>query len=160
MWGKVGPLPWPSPLLNMLKSHDIRAANQMIEKLRRNPPKVTREHWDQAGKLLEKDKALKAEKDRDISREIKDFSKDLSGFVHNHVNGVGAVFHGIGEGKAKNITCSFPGCGKHESTMYNAKDGKWYDSEHRWFGNLNEEQKQKELDNVDKQNRQKSNCNL
>ncbi len=98
------------------------------------------EHKDGAKKLLENHKAIEAEKDKDIKREIKDFSKDLSGFVHNHLNGVGEYFHGIGEGKK--VNCKL--CDRHESTMYYCKDGKWYCPEHRWFGNLTKEQKDNE----------------
>ena len=140
------------PIKHMLTREDKRIAHQRINQLRRNPPKVTQEHKDGARKMFQKHKEYEAEKDRDIAREQKAFSKDLAGYVYNHINGVGSVFHGVGDGRVKEITCNFPGCGKHESTMYNSKDGKWYDSEHRWFGNLTEEQKQKELKNVDKQN--------
>ena len=130
----------------------------MIEKLRRNPPKVTRQHWDQAGELLKRDKEIKDEKDRDIRREIKDFSKDLSGFVYNRIKGVGEIFNGFGEGRAKEIKCSF--CEQHESIMHHMKDSKWYCPAHKWFGDLTEEQKQKELENVNQQNRQESNSNV
>ena len=126
----------------MLSREDKRLAHKQIDELRRNPPKITQEHVDGAKKLFKQHEAHEAQKDRDIRREIKDFSKDLSGFVHNHFNGVGAIFHGVGDGKK--VICAFPGCGRHESIMHNMKDGKWYDHEHRWFGNLTEEQKQKE----------------
>ena len=126
----------------MLNKEQKRLAYQRIEKLRKNPTKVTRSDWIESGKLIEKHKADEAKKEKNIKSELKDFSKDLSGYVHNHLNGVGQLFHGIGQGRAREIRCSF--CERHESTMHNTKDGKWYCTEHRWFGNLTEEQKQKE----------------
>jgi len=123
----------------MISNEDKRIAYRTIEKLRKNPPKVTQEHRDGAKKLLEQHKANEAEKDRDIRREVKDFSKDLAGFVHTHLNGVGELFHGIGDGKK--VDCSH--CGNHSSQMYNMNDGKWYCHEHRWLGDLNDEERKR-----------------
>lgn len=92
--------------------------------------------------MFQKHKEYEAEKDRDIAREQKAFSKDLAGFVYNRIKGVGQIFHGFGEGKARSILCSI--CEQHESQMFNMKDGKWYCTEHRWFGDLNNGQQQKE----------------
>mgnify|MGYP001591228163 FL=1 len=124
----------------MLSKEDKRIAYRRIEEIRRNPPKITREHWDHADKLLKQNEAEEAKKDKDIKGELKDLSKDLSGFVYNQISGVGKIFHGIGEGKKS--VCSV--CEQHESRMYNMKDGKWYCQEHRWLGNLKTEQQEKE----------------
>jgi len=126
-----------------LSKDDIRIAKKRSQDLRRNPPKVTQEHRNKAKDLEKQQIAFEESKDRDIVRERKALSKDIAGYVYNQYQGVGAKFHGIGEGKK--VYCAFPGCGKHEGTMHNMKDNKWYDSEHRWFGDLNEQEKEKEL---------------
>lgn len=122
----------------------------MIENIRKHPPKITQEHRDGAAQLLKKHQENEEKKDRESKKEIKDFSKDISGFVYNQIRGIGKVFHGFGEGKK--VLCSFPDCGKHESQMFNKKDGQWYCGEHRWFGDLTEKQKQEER-NAYQQNR-------
>lgn len=127
----------------MIDKETKRLAKKKVEELRRNPPRITKEHLDGADKLLQKQKEFEKKKDLDIVRERQAFSKDIAGYVHNHINGVGVLFHGIGEGKK--VVCAFPGCGKHEGTMFNMNDGKWYDSEHKWFGNLTEQQKEREV---------------
>ena len=124
----------------MLNREDERIAYQRIEEINRNPPKITRKDWDFADKLVKEDKDAKAKKSKDVKNELKDLSKDLSGFVYNHISGVGKIFHGIGEGKKS--VCSV--CEQHESRMYNMNDGKWYCQEHRWLGNLTTEQQEKE----------------
>lgn len=134
------PLIRPRPFKIMMSREDKFKAEKMINDLRRNPPRLTKSDWAAGKKALQDHKDHEARKDEDIKREIGDLSKDLSGFVYNQINGIGALFHGIGEGKK--VLCSI--CLKHESTMHNMNDGKWYCSEHRWFGDLNEEQKEKE----------------
>lgn len=124
----------------MLSNEDKRIAGKRIAELRKNPPRLTKSDWAAGRKALQEHNKNEERKDKDIKREIGDLSKDLAGFVHNQINGVGKVFHGIGEGKK--VICSF--CEQHEARMFNMNDGKWYCQEHRWFGNLNEEQKRKE----------------
>lgn len=126
----------------MLSREDKRSAYRQIEKIRKNPPIITQEHRDGAKQLLKQHEKNETKKDEEIKGELKDFSRDLAGFVHNHTQGVGKIFHGFGVGKK--VICRFPSCQKHESQMHNMNDGKWYCQEHRWFGNLTEQQKRKE----------------
>jgi hypothetical protein len=129
----------------MLDKETIRMARKRAEESRRNPVRITKEHWDGADKLLKEHEAFESSKDKDIERECQALAKDVAGFTYNQVVGIGKLFNGLGEGKAKSITCQFPGCGIHEGSMFNMTDGKWYCSHHKSFGNLTEPQKEKEL---------------
>lgn len=129
----------------MLDKESKRIAKKRVEELRRNPPKITQADRDGADRMFKQHQEFEAQKDRDIERDRQAFAKDLAGFTYNHLVGVGKLFHGIGECKTRNIKCQFPDCGAHEGEMYNMKDGKWYCSHHKSFGNLTEEQKEKEL---------------
>ena len=124
----------------MINKTEKREVKRAIEKLRRNPPKVTPQDHAHAQRLLDQNKKFEESKDRDIERERKALAKDVAGFVHTQFNGVGTLFHGFGEGKK--ALCSI--CEQHESQMHNMNDGQWYCSEHRWFGNLSKEQQKKE----------------
>ena len=130
----------PPTFKYMLSRHDKREAMKRVEELQRNPPKVLPQHIEGAKQLLEQNKKFEAEKDRDIKRELQGLSKDCASFVHNRVNGVGQLFHGFGQGKR--VLCSI--CEQHDSSMFNMNDGQWYCAEHRWFGNLTDEQKERE----------------
>lgn len=131
----------PPPLKYMNKINKEKAL-QRIKELRKNPPKVTEEHHKGAARMLEQHKKFEESKDRSISNERKGLAKDVASFVYNQVNGVGQLFNGIGEGKKHR--CSI--C--KERAVFNTNDHKWYCAEHRWFGNLSEEQQKKELANV------------
>lgn len=130
----------------MITANDKRLAEKAIHELRRNPPKITQADREGGERLFKEHQRFEDQKERDIRSETKDFSKDLAGYVHNQINGVGDMFNGIGSGKK--AICKFSKCGKHESQMFNMADGKWYCSEHKWFGRLNKDQKQKELCNA------------
>ena len=128
-----------------LTKEEIKIGKQRVAELRKNPPKITEEGRRKADAMFSEHQEFERSKDRSIVNERQALAKDVAGFVHNHVNGVGAMFHGIGEGKARSIVCSFPGCGKHEGEMFNMKDGEWYCRGHKEFGNLDLSQKIKEL---------------
>ena len=114
---------------------------QRIQELKKNPPRILPEHRAGAKRLLDQHNAHEIEKERDIARERKALAKDVASFAFNHTVGIGQIFHGIGEGKKNK--CHI--CEEHKSQMFNMKDNQWYCSEHRWFGELNEEEKEKEL---------------
>lgn len=126
----------------MIDKSKKREILRRAEQLKKNPPKITQEHHDGAKKLLEQNKKFYESKDRTLANERKAFAKDVGDWTHNQIKGVGKLFHGFGEGKK--TLCAFPGCGKHEGQMFNMNDGQWYDSEHRWFGNLTQEQQERE----------------
>lgn len=133
----------PLPFKYMkLSKEDVRIARKKVQDLRKNPTRTTEADRQGAKEMFKKHEAFEKEKDDDIARDRKAVSKDLAGFFYNHTQGVGELFHGIGEGKK--AYCSFPDCGVHEGEMFNMKDGKWYCRGHRDFGNLTEEQKEKE----------------
>jgi len=128
-----------------LTKEQIRIGKQKVADLRRNPTKITEADRRAADAEFKKQQDFERSKDRSLENERKGLAQDVAGFVHNHVNGVGTLFHGIGPGKTRQITCEFPGCGIHEGEMFNMKDSKWYCGNHKGFGNLEESQKQKEL---------------
>lgn len=112
--------------------------NYLKKVLKKQTPKVTQEHIEGGKKMLEKVIKFDEEKERSHRNEIRGLAEDVGSFVHNAVHGVGELFHGYGEGK-KHL-CSI--C--LENAIFNTMDGRWYCSEHRWFGNLKTEQQEKE----------------
>lgn len=114
------------------------------QQLKKNAPKVTEEHKRQAAELFKKHQEFERSKDRSIENERKGLAKDVAGFVHTHLNGVGQLFNGFGEGKK--VVCCL--CKEHKGQMHNMKDGQWYCAEHRWFGNLTKEEQEKERNHV------------
>lgn len=126
-----------------LSKEDIRIARRKVAELRKNPPRVSEADRQGAKDMLKQHDAFEKEKQDDIARDRKAVSKDLAGFFYNHTQGVGELFHGIGE--SRKAYCSFPDCGVHEGEMFNMNDHKWYCRSHKDFGNLTVEQKEKEL---------------
>jgi hypothetical protein len=134
-------LRWLPPPIKHMDKESKRIAMQTIERIKKNPPKITRQDWDASKKLLAEHMSNEDTKDRHIKSDIDNLSRELAGFAYNSIKGCGKLFYGIGNGKK--AICSY--CGEHSGQMYNMNDCRWYCSEHKWFGNLTEKQKEKEL---------------
>lgn len=126
----------------MLSREEKYKANQRIKELKKNPPKPTHDDHVAAERLLNKWQKFEEDKEKDCRRELKDACYEAAGDVDRLVTrgAVSTVVHGIGEGKK--VNCDV--CQEHDSQMFFKKDNKWYCAEHRWFGDLTDEQKEKE----------------
>lgn len=112
-------------------------ALKQIEAIKKNPPKITAEHWAGAKKMELKERARQAQIDKDIDTEVKAIAKDMGEFTHGVMAGVGGSvrkFNGFGEGKAKRLICAF--CGEHCSDQWHHINDKWYGKEHEQFARL------------------------
>lgn len=132
----------PSPASHNYMKVDKRAVMRQVENMRKNPPRVLPQHHAEAKKLLDKNKAFYEAKDKDIARERKSVSREIADWTYNQIRGVGKVFHGFGEGKARTLICSF--CGEHCSSQWYSVNGKWFGSEHKQFSELTGDELERE----------------
>ena len=120
-------------------------ARKQIEALKKNPPRVTKAHLDEARKSAEREKRRQEKIDDDIRKEVSDIAKDIGSYTYGVMTGCEnsgvRKFHGFGDGKVKGLKCAF--CGEHCSDVWHYIDGKWYGSEHKQFAGLPAEERER-----------------